>query len=63
MENVAELMTLGTASDVLDAVRAVANAAEEQRVAPYLVGGLVRDLVIGEPIQEYPDVDVTLVGG
>ncbi len=62
MANVAELTALGMASDVLDAVRAVANAAEEQRVAPYLVGGLVRDLVIGEPIQEYPDVDVTLVG-
>ena len=60
MNNVSGLMESGMESDVLDAVRAVAEAAEGCGAEPYLVGGLVRDLMIGTAAS--PDLDITLVG-
>ena len=60
MNNVADLMVSVMTSDALQAVRLVAKAAEDSGAAPYLVGGLVRDLIIGAPAS--PDLDITLVG-
>lgn len=60
MDNVSALMASGMASDVLECVRVVAEAAEDYGVEPYLVGGLVRDLIIGTAAS--PDLDITLVG-
>ena len=62
MSNVAELMESGIAPDTLRAVRLIVRAAEESGVEPYLVGGMVRDLVIGVSMLESPDVDIALVG-
>jgi tRNA nucleotidyltransferase (CCA-adding enzyme) len=60
MVNVASLMESGVESDALLVLRAVAEAAEECGVEPYLVGGLVRDMFVGAAAS--PDLDVTLVG-
>ncbi|MXY20330.1 MAG: CCA tRNA nucleotidyltransferase [Dehalococcoidia bacterium] len=43
-----------------DTLRAVGRAAKEIGVKPYLVGGSVRDLIVGAPTS--PDLDITLVG-
>ena len=60
MDNVSDLMVSGMESDVLESVRAVAEASERCEVEPYLVGGLVRDLINGTSVS--PDLDMTLVG-
>ena len=60
MVNLAGLMESGVAPDVLLTLREVARAAEESGVEPYLVGGLVRDLIAG--VSASPDLDITLVG-
>lgn len=60
MVNVASLMASEMETDVLQTVRAVAKAAEDCGVEPYLVGGLVRDLILG--VSASPDLDMTLVG-
>ena len=43
-----------------DTLHAVGRAAEEIGVKPYLVGGSVRDIIVGAPTS--PDLDITLVG-
>ena len=60
MDNISDLMASGMESYVLQTVRAVAKAAEDCGVEPYLVGGLVRDLIIGTAASS--DLDMTLVG-
>lgn len=60
MDNVSDLMASGIESDVLESVRAVAEAAGGCGAEPYLVGGLVRDLIIGTAASL--DLDITLVG-
>ncbi len=60
MNNVADLMASGMASDVLLAVRLVAKASEDSGAIPYLVGGWARDLIIGAPASS--DLDIALVG-
>ena len=45
-----------------DTLRAIGRAAEEIGAEPYLVGGLVRDIVAGFPQSGSPDVDIALVG-
>ncbi len=60
MVNVASLMESEMETDLLQTVRAVAKAAEDCGVEPYLVGGLVRDLILG--VSASPDLDMTLVG-
>lgn len=60
MVNVAGLMESGVEPDVLRTLREVARAAEESGVEPYLVGGLVRDLMVG--VSASPDLDMALVG-
>ena len=60
MKNVSELMASGMEPDVLESVRAIAEAAEGCGAEPYLVGGLVRDLIMGAPASS--DLDMTLVG-
>ena len=60
MENVAELMASRLTPESLDAVRIVGAAAESAETAPYLVGGAVRDLMLG--CTESVDLDIALVG-
>ena len=60
MTNVADLLASDIEPDLLDAVRAVADAAEQCGAEPYLVGGLVRDLIVGA--SGSPDLDIALVG-
>ena len=60
MINVSDLMESGVESDVFITLRKVARGAEESGVEPYLVGGLVRDLIVG--VSASPDLDIALVG-
>lgn len=60
MENVADLMVSRLTSESLSAIRAVGAAAEATNVMPFLVGGSVRDLILGRA--DAADIDITLVG-
>ncbi len=60
MENVADLMASRLTPESLHALKVVSSAAESAETAPYLVGGSVRDLILG--FTEAVDLDITLVG-
>ena len=57
--NIAREMESRIGADILSAI---GRAAEEIGAAPYLVGGVARDIVAGFPSSGSPDVDITLVG-
>lgn len=60
VENVADLMASRLTPESLHALKVVSSAAESAETAPYLVGGSVRDLILG--FTEAVDLDITLVG-
>ena len=60
MENVADLMASSLTPESLSAVRAIGTAAEDAGVVPFLVGGSVRDLMLGRA--DAVDIDITLEG-
>ncbi len=60
MSNISSLIESRLASDIVASLRAVAMVAEEYETKPYLVGGLVRDLIVGASAS--PDLDIALVG-
>ena len=60
MENVADLMAARLDTQTLAAARSVSEAAEAVGVQTFLVGGSVRDLLIGR--DAIVDLDISLVG-
>ena len=58
MKRLAPLMRSRLPPAAINALRAVADAAERAGVSPYLVGGAVRDLLLG---RETADLDVSLL--
>ena len=58
--DVADLIADRIPAELLDTARLVASAAEEAGVEPYLVGGSVRDALLGR--SPTGDLDITLVG-
>ena len=58
MNHISPLMQSRLPADTLTTLRAVANGAERAGAAPYLVGGAVRDLLLG---RETADLDVSLL--
>ncbi len=60
MYNVAGLMASSLTPESLSAIRAIGAAAETAGVVPFLVGGSVRDLILGRA--KSLDIDITLVG-